>query len=613
MDAGVRAVDGTGNNLNHPDWGSTGVDLIRKAPAAYADGISAPAGADRPSPREISNAIAAEPAETTTDRQMSAYIYIWGQFVDHDVDLTEPPVTGGETLNIAVPAGDPYFDPNSTGTQVIGFTRSRFDPATGTSTPRQQPNEITAFIDGSMVYGSDAATAAGLRTFVGGKLRTSGSNMLPTDAGGSFVAGDVRVNENVELTSIQTLFMREHNRLADQIALNNPALTDEQIYHRARALVGGEIQSITYKQWLPALIGANVLPSYNGYRSGVNPGIATEFSTSGFRLGHSLINDDVEFFGNDGRPVRDAVELKDAFFNPGLVGQTGIDGILKYGASTQSEELDNQIVDSLRNFLFGNPGQGGFDLASLNIQRGRDHGLADYNTTRAAYGLPRVTRFDQITSDPAVQANLQSLYGTVDNIDLWVGALAETHVPGGSVGPLVRRIVVDQFTRLRDGDRFWFERAFSGSVLSGLEGVTLADVIRRNTTVTNIQNNVFFMKAQVSGQAFFDRNGNGHQDRGEVALAGVTVQLINPDGDVVATATTDSSGRYRFTQCRETGDYQIRVVVSDQLQVMPANPQPVLISRGDASIGGMDFGIRLADRSGAGGFNHELGLVLGLL
>src|SRR5262249_54435543 len=154
-------------------------------------------------------------------------------------------------------------------------------------------------------------------------------------------------------------------------------------------------------------------------------------------------------------------------------------------------------------------------------------------------------------------------YGNVNNIDLWVGALAETHVPGGSVGPLIRRMVVDQFSRVRDGDRFWYERAFSGATLSGLENVTLADILRRNTTITNVQNNVFFLRAQVSGQAFFDRNGNGHRDFGEVPLAGVTVQLINPDGDVVATTTTDSTGRYRFNQFRETGSYQVNVVASD--------------------------------------------------
>src|SRR5262249_20606293 len=158
-------------------------------------------------------------------------------------------------------------------------------------------------------------------------------------------------------------------------------------------------------------------------------------------------NDDVEFFDNNGRPITftytDAagetvtvdgeVALSEAFNNPWLLRGSGVDGILKYGASTHMEEFDNQVVDSLRNFLFVQVA-GGLDLASLNIQRGRDHGLADYNTVRAAYGLPRVTSFSQITSDPAVQAKLQSLYGNLNNIDLWVGIGAEDHAQGASVG-----------------------------------------------------------------------------------------------------------------------------------------------------------------------------------
>src|SRR5262249_55691611 len=156
------------------------------------------------------------------------------------------------------------------------------------------------------------------------------------------------------------------------------------------------------------------------------------------------------------------VALRDAFFNPTLFRQTGIDGILKYAASTHAEAMDNQLVDSLRNFLFGRPGQGGLDLASLNIQRGRDHGLADYNTVRAAYGLPRVRSFADITSDVALQNSLKQVYGTMNNIDLWVGVLAEDHVRGSSTGPLMRRILADQFERLRDGDRFWYQRVFSG-------------------------------------------------------------------------------------------------------------------------------------------------------
>src|SRR5262249_1447595 len=161
-----------------------------------------------------------------------------------------------------------------------------------------------------------------------------------------------------------------------------------------------------------------------------------------------------------------------------------------------------KVVDSVRNFLFGPPGAGGLDLASLNIQRGRDNGLADYNTIRAAYGLPRVTDFSQITANLDLQAKLTALYGSVNTIDARVGMLAEDHVAGGSTGPLVRAILVDQFTRLRDGGRYWYERTYSGAALQTLENTTLADVIRRNTTLTNVQSNVFFFRVGINGTVF---------------------------------------------------------------------------------------------------------------
>src|SRR5262249_8846745 len=162
--------------------------------------------------------------------------------------------------------------------------------------------------------------------------------------------------------------------------------------------------------FLPALLGPNALSPYRGYRPSVNAGIATEFSTAAFRIGHTLLGNDVEFLDNNGNEIRDAVSLNATFFNPSIVEQTWIDPILKYLSSDRAEEVDTKLVDSVRNFLFGPPGAGGLDLASLNIQRGRDHGLADYNTTREAYGLPRVTSFAQITSDVTVQQKLQELY-----------------------------------------------------------------------------------------------------------------------------------------------------------------------------------------------------------
>jgi len=372
--------------------------------------------------------------------------------------------------------------------------------------PRQQINQITAYLDGSVIYGSDAARTAALRTFQGGALKTSTGNLPPLNVDGLpnandahrvpdnelFLAGDVRSNENVELTAIHALFVREHNQIAAAIAAANHSLTDEKIFQMTRRIVAGELQVITYREFLPALLGPNALRPYAGYKDDVNSGIATEFSAAAYRIGHTLVNDDVEFLDNEGNPIREVLDLDDAFFNPDPLKETGPDPILKYLATDNAQSVDTKIVSDLRNFLFGAPGAGGFDLASLNIQRGRDHGLPDYNSARVAFGLPRVTDFSQITSDPGLQAKLFQLYGNVDSIDLWIGGLAEDHVSGASVGPTFRKIIANQFERVRDGDRFWYQRVFYDGQLYALQQTRLSDIIRRNTVITKIQDNAFF-------------------------------------------------------------------------------------------------------------------------
>ncbi|MCA9147333.1 MAG: hypothetical protein KDB05_31365, partial [Planctomycetales bacterium] len=287
--AEVRSIDGTGNNLENTELGSAGEQLLRVAPADYADGISSPAGEDRPSPREISNALSAHAGEAlSNDRDLSAFLYVWGQFLDHDIDLTTTQAGDGESANIAVPTGDPYFDPESTGESVVPFTRSNFDGSTGTGidNPRQQVTDITAWVDGSQIYGSDAETAASLREFAGGRMLIGDDGLLPTDENGNFIAGDIRANENVELTSMHTLFVREHNYWAAKIAAKNPDLSDEAIFQQARTIVIAELQSITYNEFLPSLLGRNALSEYRGYDATVNPTIANEFSTAAYRFGH---------------------------------------------------------------------------------------------------------------------------------------------------------------------------------------------------------------------------------------------------------------------------------------------------------------------------------------
>ena len=205
------------------------------------------------------------------------------------------------------------------------------------------------------------------------------------------------------------------------------------------------------------------------------------------------------------------------------------------------QEIDTKVVDPLRDFLFGAPGQGGMDLASINIQRGRDNGLASYNDTRLAARPGGGPRFADITSDPTVQAELKSVYGTVDKVDLWVGGLAENHVTGGSMGQTFTKIIADQFQRLRDGDRFFYLNQFRGAQLSAIQNTSLADIIARNTTTTNLQDNVFFFKTSISGRV------TAGDPRRLMGVSGVKIELHDSTGVVVAT-TTAVRMAYRFTQ-----------------------------------------------------------------
>lgn len=319
---------------------------------------------------------------------------------------------------------------------------------------------------------------------------------------GSYVCGDVRANENLALTSMHSLWVREHNYWAKLICKANRCLDDEEIYQRAKVIVEAELQNITYYEFLPFLLGYDTISPYNGYDDTVNPQIVNEFSTASYRMGHTLVNSILLRLGKDCKPIWCGnLELKDAFFAPWLLANGGgIDPVLRGVLKSNSNEYDAKVIDALRNFLFGEPGEGGLDLVSLNIQRGRDHGLADYNTVREACGLAKVTSFSEITSNTTLATQLQTLYGNVDNIDLWVGGLAEDAVEGAIVGPVVQAVLKDQFERIRDGDRFWYENRFEGKLLRFLYKTTLADVIERNTGVKVDGNPFIFYESEHSDE-----------------------------------------------------------------------------------------------------------------
>lgn len=502
----VRSVDGSNNNVLNSAWGQSDIPLLRLAPADYADGNATLSGRNRSNPRAISNAvIKAEGNNAPVGAPVSDMFWQWGQFLDHDLTLT-PEIAPVESADISIPVGDPWFDPNSIGGKVIHFSRSNY--SIDTQNTRQQHNFITAYIDASNVYGSDALRAMTLRTNDGtGRLKVSVGNLLPFNNSGLanapsassqfFLAGDFRANEQIGLTAMHTLFVREHNRIAIDLRKQDTNMSGEDSYQQARAMVGGLMQVITYKEFLPKLLGTSSIGPYQGYDASENASISNEFATAAYRVGHTMLSSQILRLGADGKEADEGhILLRNAYFNPQQIALHGIDSILRGLAKQRAQKVDVKLVDDVRNLLFGNPNAGGLDLASLNIQRGRDHGLSSYVDTRLAMGLSRITRFEDISPNTKLQNHLKSVYDDVSQIDLWVGGLAEPALPGAMVGSTFLKILTDQFSSLRDGDRFWYSRNLSESSIQWLESQTLAKVIRRNTNISSeISDDVFKVRA----------------------------------------------------------------------------------------------------------------------
>jgi hypothetical protein len=645
LSGNYEPITGVGNNLTHTVWGSAGTDLLRVSPVAYADGISAPSLPNNPGARVLSDQLNNQASPdgsgdiTTVDQNsLSDFGYAFGQFIDHDLDLTP-----GNPNNLLTILADPN-DPSQMGNQT--FARSVTDPKTGTSTrnPAQQINAVTSYLDLSQVYGSTAAIADALRTHSGGLLKTSPGNMLPYDNNtyftpsqlalfnmandaqavptqNLFVTGDVRGNENVELTALQTLFVRNHNRIAGELQKMHPSWTDGQLYQEARKLNIAEYQRIIYTQYLPDLLGPTALPRYTGYNPNVNASVATEFSTIAFRFGHSMLSSGIERQNNNGQdvlpndPAGASISLATDFFDPNVLNPAGvtdpltghistdIDAILKGDADGDAQATDLLAINDIRNLLFANGGltDNGQDLIARDIERARDDGIGTYNQVRMSYGLPAVTSFAQITSNVQLQQELKAAYGTVNNIDPFEGGLAEDHVRGSDMGALFTRILSNQFARLRNGDRFFYlnESFGLGELQIIQQGNTLGKIIEGNTSITNLQPDVFVFRASISGNVVVAA------PPGQISPSpapGVTVQLLDDSGTVVATTTTDGEGHYVFTQLSvgaatptgplglsATGTYTVALKLpSGQTQTSP-NPAPISITKGDVDTDGIDF------------------------
>jgi len=454
----VRTLDGSGNNVGHPTWGQTNTQYLRVAPAKYADGIKTPVSG--PATRYVSNRVFNDTNQNLfSENGVTQWGFTWGQFMDHTFGLRQE--VGGENAPIAFSAADPLETFTNTFGN-IGFTRTPAAPGTGVTTPRQQINTVSSYIDAFSVYGGTNARLEWLREGpVDGNLANNGARLLlapdgtlprrtargnaataPEMAlmgrlvaapGKAMLAGDQRANENVALTATHTLFAKEHNRIVNALPR---ALGEEARFQIARRVVGAEQQFITYTEFLPAL-GLTLAP-YRGYNPNVNASLGNEFAVVGYRA-HSMIHGELEpsvpegtftdaqleAFEDQGIEVEHedgevvlVIPLNLAFGNPDLLQAIGVAPVLKGVGSESEYRNDEQIDNQLRSVLFQvpKPGipdpsvcldgpplpdcfQGVSDLGAIDIERGRDHGMPLYNDLRRAYGLAPKTSFTAITGE----------------------------------------------------------------------------------------------------------------------------------------------------------------------------------------------------------------------
>ncbi len=483
-----RPIGGTGNNVQNPNLNAVpNSPELTLAPLNFAPGTSNGL-VDGPNPRTISNVISGEEGANgqngqTNDSRASAWLYVFGQFIDHDISLEATPQSD-DPINITIPAGDPAFQDGET----IALNRDVRSPTTDTII-----NTVTGYLDLSQLYGSDEQTAASLRN-ADGTLANSSNGQALSVVNDKFAAGDVRVMENPELTAVTMLFMREHNYWVTQLAASNPSWTGDQVYNMARTITTAEYQNIIYNEYLPLLIGP-VLPPYAGYNPNVNPQVTQEFSTAAFRVGHSQVSDTQEGLNPDGSTAF-VESLGQSFFNtPEEDMSNGIDPLLQSLGADSAQATDVYVVAELRNLLTAGLVGGDvdvIDLIAIDVQRERDVGLGTLNQTRQAIGLSPYTSFAALTPDPVLQANLSSVYGDIDSVDLFIGGLAEPAAPGAIVGPTFQTIIGDQFNALRAGDRFfWLNQGFDPQTAAMISKTKLSDIILRNTTITQEQRNAF--------------------------------------------------------------------------------------------------------------------------
>ncbi|XP_054720613.1 LOW QUALITY PROTEIN: chorion peroxidase-like [Uloborus diversus] len=503
-----RSMTGKCNNMKHTIWGSANTPFVRLIPPVYTNGIDSPRvssvdGGPLPNARRVSAAIHKDYDMPSSD--ITVLFMSWGQFIDHDLTLAAQPRDENEIeiacckvppalrhkycMPLQIPANDPFYSKYDV--TCMDFKRTMAGHLPGCALgPRVHINLQTASIDANFLYGSTDELATKLRLGTKGLMRTWDKfgdlglkELLPplTDTPEKdciarprslycFLAGDERVNEQIHLTVLHTLYVRHHNRIARILSKLNRHWEDERLYQETRHIIAAQVQYIAYNEFLPILLGPVYRQRYNltlqqtghwyGYDENAHMGISNAFQSAAFRFGHTFIQSRVRLYDKYHQFV-DSIELRQLLRHPFVVNEPGIIDHLVGGLiNTPAQTYDPFISSEVTNHLFQEKHLPfGIDLVATNLLRGREMGVPGYNHFREWCGLGRVETFAELEyyMSNGTAFKFSQLYKHPDDIDLWSAGVSEKAMSGALVGPTFACIIAHQFRMLRKGDRFWHE------------------------------------------------------------------------------------------------------------------------------------------------------------
>uniref|UniRef100_A0A3B5RBL3 NAD(P)H oxidase (H2O2-forming) n=1 Tax=Xiphophorus maculatus TaxID=8083 RepID=A0A3B5RBL3_XIPMA len=528
----VPRFDGWYNSLAHPERGAVGAHLVRLVPARYWDGVYQPVHEPvQPNARGLSRLLSGGASGLSSARNRTVLSLFFGYHVAFEIFDVRTPGCPPQFMNIKVPKGDPVFDPNATGKVRLPFQRGQWDKLSGQSPSNPRVNSVTAWIDGSSIYGPSSSWSDFLRSFSRGLLNRGSEWNMPNKGGGRnfmwsapdpstgeygpqglYELGNAWANENLFTAAEGIIWFRYHNYVAAKLHKENPEWSDERLFQNARKTVVATLQNIALYEWLPGFLGDRKLPPYPGYQKFVDPGISPEFQAAAMRFGMTMAppgvymrNKTCHFrkITNIDGSKSPAMRLCNSFWkrqSANMKTSHDVDELLMGMASQIAEKEDHIVVEDLRDFMYGPLRFSRTDLVALTIQRGRDFGLQSYTETRRALDLPPVKMFEEInpelsSSNPQLLRDVADLYGgDISKLELFPGGLLEST---DGPGPVFSAIILDQFERIRNGDRFWFENKqnglFTDEEIQTIRSLTYRDILIAVTSAeeTDLQKNVF--------------------------------------------------------------------------------------------------------------------------